>query len=575
MARSTKKETRSSLWQKIFTASKPEDLETSPLHVQSGGVGMSTPGAGATLSSIIEDGSEGGLLNAKDAVRCAPDGNLLIRRMPVGRLEKYTILREMGKDPTIDSAIKMHISHALASRPETGDIINIDTVEGHEDDEALVKDLRNTFLATLNANLEKWAYGAALLGWQPLRVYGEPGKGITQIRHDYYTLPDFTSRFERVGNLAGYASAWQQLTQHEKSKGLLKLMAPWTFVEIKIPNWQLDHLHREPHRQNGDLFSIDVDSWEHEGYIESQDYGTSLIETAYEPWVDLQEAILSLNMSRKNAANIERLIGVQTGKLNPQKAAQYLNTIGEQMRKASVAQAQQSLRQGYVQTIWNHIIPIFSTGQVDISTLEGRPDIAEIADIQFHINRLGSAVGIEPALLGFGEQLSGGLGDGGFFRVSVMAAMKANMLRTAVCQMIDRLFEIHIAYKHGTYFLETERPWQVKFYSLNTAIAREQTDELEKRVGIATNITQLAAMLHPEMKSVEMGEFQNWLFTGIMQIDQELAKQILVEDVPAEGAGPEGDMLDSEDEDDDDVLLDNDEDDEFEDEEPPKRGRKS
>lgn len=527
-----------SLWSTLFSASHADDMDTSPLTVQSGGTASSTPGAGA---SALPDGELGAMVEAQDGVKCSPDGNLLIRRMPIHRLEKYATLRAMGKDPTIDSALKMHISHALASNSETGEIITIDSKDGN-DYEDIVEDLRSVFKPLLNANLEKWAYGACLMGWQPLRVYGEEGVGVTQVRHDYYTLPDFTSRFERVGNLAGFASSWQQLTGHERSKGLLRLMAPWSYVEIKLPNWQLDHFNREPHRHNGDAFSIDSDDWESEGYIESQDYGTSLIETAFEPWVDLQEAILSLNMSRKNAANVERLIGVQTGKLNPQKAAEYLSTIGNQMRKASQAQAQQSLRKGYVQTVWNHIIPIFSAGQgqLDISTVEGKPDIAEIADIQFHINRLGSAVGVEPALLGFGEQLSGGLGDGGFFRVSVMAAMKANMVRTAVESMIQRLFDIHVAYKHGKVFTEAERPWQVRFHSLNTAIAREQSEEAERQVQFATSVTSLMQMIDPMLGNVKINEFQNWLLTDLMKVNEEKAKSILAE-VKKITPGEEGD----------------------------------
>jgi len=81
------------------------------------------------------------------------------------------------------------------------------------------------------------------------------------------------------------------------------------------------------------------------------------------------------------------------------------------------------------------------------------PDIQGIEDVTFHINRLGSAVGIDPSLLGFGEQLSGGLGDGGFFRVSILASIKAQMLRTAVKTGLERLFEIHVAYKYGKTFL--------------------------------------------------------------------------------------------------------------------------
>lgn len=48
------------------------------------------------------------------------------------------------------------------------------------------------------------------------------------------------------------------------------------------------------------------------------------------------------------------------------------------------------------------------------------------------MKRLGGALGVDPSLLGFGDMLSGGLGDGGFFRVSVLAAVKANLIRAAI-----------------------------------------------------------------------------------------------------------------------------------------------
>ena len=509
-----------SIIEKLFPASKKTDENVSPLSVESGGV--MEPGVSGAI--IGPDGLPSSDLSR--AVSCATSGEVMLRRLPTERLEQYEVIRTMATDPTIDSGVKMHLTHALSSKADTGEIIEISNVD--DSDDPIVDDLRNTFSTLINSNVTRWAYTAAMFGFNPLRVYGSPGKGVELVRDDYYTHPFFTRRFERAGQLVGWSSRWQQTYASMNGKGMITLMEPWKFVEIRMPDWSTN-IAREPIRHAGDVFDISSDDYMAEGFVEAQDYGCSLIKTAYEPWIDLQEAILSLNMSRKNASNIERLIGVQTGKLNPQKAAQYLNTISAQMSKTAKAQAEKSIRKGYVQTIWNHIIPIFSAGQgqLDISTMEGKPDIAYIEDVRFHVNRLGSAIGIEPALLGFGDMLSGGLGDGGFFRMSVMAAMKAQQVRVAVHNALERLFEIHVALKYNKVFLENEKPWRIQFHSLNTAIAREHADTQDRAATFAMTVTQLMQMVNPQLGNVDINEFQRWMFVDLLKVDDEKADKIL------------------------------------------------
>lgn len=511
---------KTSIIQTLFPGSKKDDATISPAQVESGGLVDPSLGTGF----IGPDGLPSADLGR--AVSCATGGEVQLRRMPTDRLSQYEVLRTMATDPTIDSGLKMHITHALSARQDTGEIVEIVAESGKPGDK-YVKDLRDTFGAQINRNIQQWAYTAALFGFNPIRVYGSPGKGVELLRDDYYTHPFFVRRFERAGQLVGWSSRWQQSAAN---RGMVTMMPPWAFVDIRMPQWSSD-ISREPVRFSGDRFDISSDDYMGEGFVEAQDYGASIIKTAYEPWVDLQEAILSLNMSRKRASTVERLIGVQTGKLNPQKAAQYLNTISAQVSKTARAQGESSLRRGFVQTIWNHLIPIFSSGQgqLDISTLEGKPDIAYIEDIKFHINRLGSAIGIEPSLLGFGDNLSGGLGDGGFFRLSIMAAMKAQAIRTAVQNFLDRLFEIHIALKYNKVFLEGEKPWRIQFHSLNTAIAKEYATEREQSAAFGTAVTQLMQLINPQLGNVDVNEFQRWIFTDLLRVGDEKASKILKE----------------------------------------------
>ena len=199
-----------------------------------------------------------------------------------------------------------------------------------------------------------------------------------------------------------------------------------------------------------------------------------------------------------------------------------------------------------MQTVINHLIPIFGDGkgQLDISTVEGNPNLDGLADIDFHVKRLGSALGVDPALLGFGEMLSGGLGDGGFFRISVLAAIKANMLRRAVLSGLESLFDVHIAYKYGKVFVPGEKPYRVVFNSVSSALEREERENMEGRVTFATMMGQLIGLIDAEFSSVDRNALANYMFTDIMKIDEEKFRKMfpkkITGSIGGEAIGPDG-----------------------------------
>ena len=294
-------------------------------------------GANANVSippvANYEDFIADALLSGAPVGEAGGEDSYQLTDLPNNRLLKYKIFRVMADDPTIDSALKMHISHALSARSDTGEIISIESTS--DKDDPITIDLRNTFKETVNRNVQFWAYNAALNGVWFARIYGQHRKGVELVRSDYYSHPQFIRSYEQAGQIAGYTAAHQNPSQNA---GYIALMEPWKFVAFRIPIWKAES-EFEPPRLDGSIFDISNDDYRSESVIESQNYGTSLIETAFAPWMDLQEAILSLNMSRKNAARLERVIGVHTGKLSPQRASQYLNTVTGQIHKVNQANA--------------------------------------------------------------------------------------------------------------------------------------------------------------------------------------------------------------------------------------------
>lgn len=449
-------------------------------------------------------------------------GEMPIKRvLPESRGARYAVLRLMAKDPTIDSAIKMHISNALSSKSDTVDSVFISGREDDKEDE-IVTELRSVLMPIINKDLNEWARKAAVYGSCFVRVHGQEGVGLTNVRCDYYTHPAHIQKYEKAGRLAGFTTTFQGTSAHSRQ---LQLLPPWTFVGFEIPEWW-DCENLEPVNVGGNPVDLSIDSPGFEGLVESQEYGTSLIATAYGPWLDLLDALCSLKMSRMNAARLERLIGITTGKLDPVRAAEYVDMVAERVGNASYELQNQSFLKGNVQTVVNHFFPMFTDkGGVQIDTVQGTPDINGLEDVLFHVKRLGSAIGVDPALLGFGDLLSGGLGDGGFFRVSVMAAVKADLLRKAIKNGIERLCEIHIAWKYGKVFLPEDRPWEIGFNSVSSAIEREEQEALESRSNLAGGLIGALATIDQEFSIMDKRELarETW---KMMRLDMEAFERV-------------------------------------------------
>jgi hypothetical protein len=140
--------------------------------------------------------------------------------------------------------------------------------------------------------------------------------------------------------------------------------------------------------------------------------------------------------------------------------------------------------------------------------------------------------------------MSGGLGDGGFFRTSIQAAIRANWLRVGVVQSTNRLIDIHMAHKYGKVFGAGElRPIEIKFHSLNTAIEAEQADAMETRTNYAMGLASV-------LDTIENGRlsgsdtFKELVLTDIVRLDPDKAALIIKDlaKAAADAAAEEGDQ---------------------------------
>ncbi|EOR6293916.1 portal protein (plasmid) [Escherichia coli] len=461
-----------------------------------------------------------------DGMTSAADSISLSSELPGERLQKYNILETMAKSPTISTALNIHIAHALAPSKKTGQAFILSPKDG-SDAEAVSRceELTADLGAMINDGLPSWAMIMAIFGVSYVRPYAEQGRGITGIESSYYTLPHFVQEFYRGSQLVGFSGDYI-LDTHSLRRVITE---PWNLVSMKNPYWTPQHkvIPVSYGTKGYSLLSEQADK----PLMETQNYGTSFLEYSYEPYLNLCAALAALKSTRNNAAKIDRLIALTTNTLDPVNAANYTRGVSQALKRHSDLVAQRSINANAIPTVLNHLIPVMGDGKngITIDTQSIPADISGIEDVMFHLRQLAASLGIDATMLGWADQMSGGLGEGGWQQTAIQAALRANWIRQAAQRTIYRLLDIHLAYKYGKVYTETNRPYDVQFNSMNTAIQEEENRELDARANFVAVISQIMDQIQNNPKLAGSDAFMRYLFTEQLHIDDDTLNTMIKE----------------------------------------------
>lgn len=461
-----------------------------------------------------------------DGMTSAADSISLSAELPGERLQKYNILETMAKSPTISTALNIHIAHALAPSKKTGQAFILSPKDG-SDAEAVSRceELTADLGAMINDGLPSWAMIMAIFGVSYVRPYAEQGRGIIGIESSYYTLPHFVQEFYRGSQLVGFSGDYI-LDTHSLRRVITE---PWNLVSMKNPYWTPQHkvIPVSYGTKGYSLLSDQADK----PLMETQNYGTSFLEYSYEPYLNLCASLAALKSTRNNAAKIDRLIALTTNTLDPVNAANYTRGVSQALKRHSDLVAQRSINANAIPTVLNHLIPVMGDGKngITIDTQSIPADISGIEDVMFHLRQLAASLGIDATMLGWADQMSGGLGEGGWQQTAIQAALRANWIRQAAQRTIYRLLDIHLAYKYGKVYTETNRPYDVQFNSMNTAIQEEENRELDARANFVAVISQIMDQIQNNPKLAGSDAFMRYLFTEQLHIDDDTLNTMIKE----------------------------------------------
>ncbi|UTM60474.1 hypothetical protein L4174_023700 (plasmid) [Photobacterium sp. CCB-ST2H9] len=446
---------------------------------------------------------------------------LYIDKLPEERINRYAIYEEMADDSTIAAALDIHIGHALSTDSRTGRAM---WLKPKSDASAeYVERLNYEVMEPINREILNWIRPTCILGANYVRPHGEPGRGIVAWESNHYTLPSNIKEYEKGGQTVGFTS------KNFISKiGTPELAPPWALIPLKLPNW-VPSTKKEPSRLSGKEFNLYDDAYRRDP-VETQNYGMSLLHTSHDSWCSIRRSLRSLGASRNNASHIDRFVTVSTDGLDIARASEYMHLVASQLKQDKEESLRLGFKRGFISTVWNSVIPVMggSKGGVSIDTQTISPDIQHIEDIMFDLKRLAGTLGVDPSMLGFSDLLSGGLGDGGFLRTSIQSALRANLLRSAAASFVLRSIDIHTAFRDQKVWLPQDRPFELEFNSMNTAIALEESAARESRANYASIVVTLLEQIESGTLSKSI-TFKNKMYNSLLDCDAEEVELIISE----------------------------------------------
>ncbi len=391
------------------------------------------------------------------------------RRAAKARQLIYEKWSTMEADAICSSALMLLVTTALGGHETTGQMVFIEKNTKYQDDKrmaVMVDEIAEDLTGLFNRVAYTVAYTGASFGDSYARIYSN-ARGVTDLYIDEMVRPPLVQPFERGSRTVGYAVyVGDRNFERLDVSQLARLKMPRTqwvpqngviekSMRIAITEDDPDNLPIMPAMAGGSLLHNAEESYDN--------LVASLMGLVGQRWMDsIDEKMLSVNLESMTTDQQDKFVGSIV-----------------KMLKRSKELAENAVKGGRpVMERIRHIIPVFNEKQVtqidSANAQSGRSGSISIDDVILHARLMSGAIGVDLSMLGFADQLSGGLGDGGFFRVSAQAAERARVIRTALADFFNDIIDIHTLKRYGVVFPANNRPWMINFYGSISALEAEK-----------------------------------------------------------------------------------------------------
>lgn len=439
---------------------------------------------------LSDDWAESWLADPVSTAFLAGTENRQIR----SRQQVYEKWQDMSADPIISSALRLHVTAALGGHESRGEMVFIEPTPDakvNKDDLALVESLAKDLQPLFNRIAPTVCFGAVLFGDAYGRVYAEKGEGVRDVYIDELIYPPLVQPYERANTTIGYTmAAGSSISQRLSVLQVARMKMPRTMyipqnrviekaMRMTMTTDRLEDLPPVPGLAGGSFLDGSEVAYDKFAAAWAGLVGQRVQDSIDETLVSVMQTGMNPKQREKFQASLSRMF---------ERSNNYINSV--------VSKGRAVFGKIY------HFIPTSSDKQLTElrgGVSAGRTSSLTIEDVMMHARFLAGSLGVDLSMIGFADQLGGGLGEGGFFRVSAQSAERSRAIRAALTEFLDHIVSVHLLYKHGIDMHGKDKPWQINYFSGISAL------ETERAKTKADNMNSGALLVQTMMQMKDLG----------------------------------------------------------------------
>jgi hypothetical protein len=398
------------------------------------------------------------------------------------RIEIYMKWHHMVQEGLMNTILRLHVQMALGGHETTGETVFIEPKpDATAGDKKMVDELQ-MLAGFFNKNAHQICFNAAGYGDAFARLYVRPKEGLFAMNSDIF--PPMVQPYEVLNQTVTYV-----VTLGPKVTSRVSHM---DMVRMKMPRMgYLPQMRAVENAQRINLEATDpADMVPLPALI-----GGSFLEAAEQDFDNLEAALRGLIGQRIAGSIDETMIGANMTDMTIDQQESFMRSL-ETMLRTMKQRAEDAVKRGRYSTSRHfHIMPTFNDKQLQqISSFQGTSNSGvgtNIEDVMFHARKLAGTAGIDLSMVGFADQLTGGLGEGGFNRTSSQAAERSRIIRTAFTAFCNDVIDRHMIAKYGRTWNDDERPYAINFYGSIAALEAEKQASRERAINTSLMLVQI------------------------------------------------------------------------------------
>jgi hypothetical protein len=425
----------------------------------------------------------------------------------------YTKWQYMVGDGLISTILRLHVQMALGGHETTGETIFIEAKpNASAADKKLVDELQ--FIAKiLNKHAHGICFKATAFGDAFARLYTEKGVGLIALDSETPYSP-LVQPYMELGQTVGYVVSLGPKMQCRFNH--------LDMVRMRMP--RMVYLPQMRAIENAQRVNLETDD-PAEMMPLADMVGGSFLEAAETDYDNLLSVSRGMVGQRIAGSIDETMIGADLSDMTAQQQKTFMDSL-EKMLQTMKDRAEEAVRTGTYATSRNfHIMPTFREKQLtQISSFQGGSNSgagANIEDLMYCARKLAGTMGIDLSMVGFADQLTGGLGEGGFNRTSSQAAERSRIIRTAFMAMVNDIIDRHMLAKDGKCWADDERPYDVNFFGSIAALEAEKQASRERAISGGVMLLQGMDLMRTMGLPEDVCE---QFMAGMMEVDSDKAK---------------------------------------------------